>query len=356
MVAAESVVVRMAVAVVEDEGSSSPESSPESGNRDEGYSTMSSDVQCEASVRLSEPPGSASLAWPELEDVKEEAEQLQLQVSEPGPGQVQEVTPVGPGRPRPQCRPGRQRLLLLDLQALGARHSFPPAKDLLQYQHVMRSFSDSHLCLRLLPHPHSFASTPASCPAAPPPVLLADLAEVTGKHPLRRARATASLLHSAVPSAVPLLGERELRDLREEDEDRLSGDTWSSDLVVDWWDSDYVQHWLRLDETRSALQQQHREALELEYDQAEMEDWSMSLSCEDLSWRRATMAPPPEPVTPAHPLLPIIQVGATHGSRGYTLRVKDSWLTLWVFPVTIPTLGTRCIDVVRMIYFTLTTV
>ena len=212
-----------------------------------------------------------------------------------------------------------QRRLVLDLQALGARHSFPPAKDLVQYQHVMRSLSDSHLCLRLLAHrqhPHSFASTPASCPAscpaAPPPVLLADLADLAEvKHPLRRARATSSLLQAQCQ------GEREVP--REEDEDRMSADTCSSELAADWWDSDYVQHWLRLDETRSALQQQHRQALELDYDQAEMEDWSMSLSCEDLSWRRAraarastaSTAPPPEPPTCAHPhpQLPSIQVG-----------------------------------------------
>lgn len=32
---------------------------------------------------------------------------------------------------------------------INPRHSYPPTKDLLPYQHVMRSFSDSHLCLKL---------------------------------------------------------------------------------------------------------------------------------------------------------------------------------------------------------------
>lgn len=32
---------------------------------------------------------------------------------------------------------------------INPRHSYPPTKELLPYQHVMRSFSDSHLCLKL---------------------------------------------------------------------------------------------------------------------------------------------------------------------------------------------------------------
>lgn len=48
------------------------------------------------------------------------------------------------------------------------------------------------------------------------------------------------------------------------------------------WDSDCVQQWLRLDDSRSALQQQ------LEYDAAaaELEDWSME---EDM-WRHTHLA------------------------------------------------------------------
>lgn len=57
------------------------------------------------------------------------------------------------------------------------------------------------------------------------------------------------------------------------------------------WDADYVQHWLRLDETRSALQQQ------MEYDAAELEDWSME---DSEIWRKC------EPTTPSQ-ILPSIQ-------------------------------------------------
>lgn len=45
------------------------------------------------------------------------------------------------------------------------------------------------------------------------------------------------------------------------------------------WDADYVQHWLRLDETRSALQQQ------MEYDAAELEDWTMDPPEDGGAWR-----------------------------------------------------------------------
>lgn len=310
-------VVEAVAATVEDDqdGSSSPESSPESGNRDEGYSTMSSDVQAEhstSSLRASEHSSASALPpaglgpglgpGTELEDVKEETEL---------------VCGVEATAEEASADVGGGRLLLLDLKALSARHSFPPARDLqvgrrapccsfsswMQCAHVhtdvllfpsqavlRNSFSDSHLCLsRLLHHAAvgSFASTPASCPAATsaaPPVLLVELAD--RQHPLRRARATPSLL----PSELQMVCEAAC------EEDGEQG--------ADWWDSDYVQHWLRLDETRSALQQRHREALdlELEYDQAEMEDWSLSLSCDDLdlSWRRGA----PVSSTPAAPAGP----------------------------------------------------
>lgn len=59
------------------------------------------------------------------------------------------------------------------------------------------------------------------------------------------------------------------------------------------WDSDYIQQWLRLDETRSTLQQ-HRDMLELEYDRAELEDWSLSLSNDDLreQWKKMDATTP----------------------------------------------------------------
>ena len=37
----------------------------------------------------------------------------------------------------------------------GSRHSYPPLKELLPYQHIMRSFSDSHLCIKLTTAPNS---------------------------------------------------------------------------------------------------------------------------------------------------------------------------------------------------------
>lgn len=74
--------------------------------------------------------------------------------------------------------------------------------------------------------------------------------------------------------------------------------TWSSPaeerLDSSSWDKEYIQHWLRLDETRSALQQHHRDMLELEYDRAELEDWSLSLSSDDLreQWKRMDATTP----------------------------------------------------------------
>lgn len=74
--------------------------------------------------------------------------------------------------------------------------------------------------------------------------------------------------------------------------------TWSSPaeerLDSSSWDKEYIQHWLRLDETRSALQQHHRDMLELEYDRAELEDWSLSLSSDDLreQWKRLDATTP----------------------------------------------------------------
>lgn len=70
-----------------------------------------------------------------------------------------------------------------------------------------------------------------------------------------------------------------------------SRSAWSSPAEENgaaFFDAEYVQHWLRLDETRTALQQHHRDMLELEYDRAELEDWSLSLSNDDLreQWKR----------------------------------------------------------------------
>lgn len=102
--------------------------------------------------------------------------------------------------------------LSLSFSFINPRHSYPPLRCLssMPVQHIMRSYSDSHLFLKL--------------------------AAATG----------------AVGGGV------------NDDEDRTS---WYSGGEL--WDMDYVQHWLRLDETRTAIQQR------MEYDAAELEDWTM---------------------------------------------------------------------------------
>ncbi|XP_048508394.1 uncharacterized protein LOC105687724 isoform X5 [Athalia rosae] len=200
----------------EEEGSESPES----GNRDEGYSTMSSDVQGEGTRQ--EPARG-------LEDLKEATDETEADVS--------------PDARLVTLDAGNPDVLFLPLNltvGINPRHSYPPTKDLLPYQHVMRSFSDSHLCLKLT--------------------------------------TTASLSPYNIASPAG-----------------------SSVLLVEeeGWDAEYVQQWLRLDDTRSA--QQHRDLLELEYDRAELEDWSFSLSTEDLVQADATWKEPA--ITPALPAI-----------------------------------------------------
>lgn len=109
----------------EEEGSESPES----GNRDEGYSTMSSDVQGEGTRQ--EPSRG-------LEDLKEATDETEADVS--------------PDARLVALDAGDPDVLFLPLNltvGINPRHSYPPTKELLPYQHVMRSFSDSHLCLKL---------------------------------------------------------------------------------------------------------------------------------------------------------------------------------------------------------------
>ncbi|KAJ8889786.1 hypothetical protein PR048_009289 [Dryococelus australis] len=261
----------------EEEGSESPES----GNRDEGYSTMSSDVQGDA-VRPVEPGGVAVVPVAHrdprrgLEDLKEETDTggsmtpalvvdnaqmngrllMVEDVSDPDVFYI----PIG---------------LTLGLSTGNPRHSFPPARDLLPYQHIMRSFSDSHLCLKFTTASsppcegvHSTYSLSSTASSSPSVLMLDVLHDQLQARPLRRTRATRSLL-----------------------EEEAAHDCEEEDAESSWWDADYVQHWLRLDDTQSALQQQHRDLLELEYDRAEMEDWSMSLSNEDVSCSRANSQP-----------------------------------------------------------------
>ncbi|RZB40860.1 uncharacterized protein BDFB_006214, partial [Asbolus verrucosus] len=221
--------------------------SPESGNRDEGYSTMSSDVQAD----LTRGSGEA-IPNRGLEDLKEATDETDI---------------------------AETRLLVTDnkdpdilyipfnLLNLKPRNSYPPGKDMLPFQHIMRSFSDSHLCIKITTAPspcYSFSSPISSSPS----IFLLDITE---KNPLRRARATSTLW-----------GNTNLEFC----DDKSSQLSWSSAaedrLECTTWDAEYIQQWLRLDETRSALQQQHRDMLELEYDRAELEDWSLSLSNDDL--------------------------------------------------------------------------
>lgn len=215
----------------EDEGSESPES----GNRDEGYSTMSSDVQ-----------GLTVAPRRGLEEVKEASDET-------------ENAPLSMDCNNAPERLPEPEVVLIPLSlalsvSSGSRHSYPPLKELLPYQHIMRSFSDSHLCIKLTAAPngsnYSLASAESVLVLERPPV------------PLCRSRAVGSTKASVV---------------QEEDDDTNS---WCSG---DWWDADYVQHWLRLDETRSALQQQ------MEYDAAELEDWSMD---ENEIWRKCELPTP----------------------------------------------------------------
>ncbi|XP_043596246.1 uncharacterized protein LOC122573649 isoform X4 [Bombus pyrosoma] len=205
----------------EEEGSESPES----GNRDEGYSTMSSDVQGEGARQ--EPSRG-------LEDLKEATDETEADVS--------------PDARLVALDAGDPDVLFLPLNltvGINPRHSYPPTKDLLPYQHVMRSFSDSHLCLKLT--------------------------------------ATTNFTPYKLPSPM---GSSSLLLVEEEG-----------------WDAEYVQQWLRLDDSRSA--QQHRDHLELEYDRAELEDWSFSLSTEDLVQNESTVWK--EPSTTTTPALPAIK-------------------------------------------------
>ncbi|KAG7208537.1 hypothetical protein KM043_014754 [Ampulex compressa] len=205
----------------EEEGSESPES----GNRDEGYSTMSSDVQGEGARQ--EPARG-------LEDLKEATDETEADVS--------------PDARLVTLDAGDPDVLFLPLNltvGINPRHSYPPTKDLLPYQHVMRSFSDSHLCLKLT--------------------------------------ATTNFTPYKLPSPM---GSSSLLLVEEEG-----------------WDAEYVQQWLRLDDSRSA--QQHQDLLELEYDRAELEDWSFSLSTEDLA--QSESAAWKEPTNTTTPALPAIK-------------------------------------------------
>lgn len=228
--------------------------SPESGAKDEGYSTMSSDVQADASRQSDH---AADRALPDLNEASDETDN-------------QTIVSINP-------RESRRHARLLATEAdyiyfpigvafAGVRGSYPPSRPILPFQHVVRSFSDSHLCLKLL----AGTTCPTSCLDSPTPssgVLVLDL-KPAPERPLRRP-AIASTTSS----------------------ERVSwGSTVDERADGSQYDADYVQHWLELDDARSALQQRHRDLADLEYDRAELEDWSLSLSCEDLRDRQSPFA------------------------------------------------------------------
>lgn len=227
--------------------------SPESGAKDEGYSTMSSDVQADASRQSDH---AADRALPDLNEASDETDN-------------QTIVSINPRESRRHAR------LLADADYIyfpigvafaGVRGSYPPSRPILPFQHVVRSFSDSHLCLKFL----AGTTCPTSCLDSPTPssgVLVLDL-KPAPERPLRRP-AIASTTSS----------------------ERVSwGSTVDERADSSQYDADYVQHWLELDDARSALQQRHRDLADLEYDRAELEDWSLSLSCEDLRDRQSPFA------------------------------------------------------------------
>ncbi|XP_065221043.1 uncharacterized protein LOC135846022 isoform X2 [Planococcus citri] len=212
------------------------EESPESGNRDEGYSTMSSDVQ-----------GTSEIPHKTLEELKE----------------VTDESDSVPFR------------LSLDTKMIRSRNSFPPVTHLLPYQHIMRSFSDSQLCLRI---------TTGSCALSP----FKSSSNKCHNQPL-------PLLRTKFSSLLEVA-------LREENtEDGFS--FCSSDLL----DSEYIQQWLLLDEKRSAMQH-----LQMEYNTAEVEDWSME---DTENWKKITR----------FSKLPVSQDYGGLFNDGHKCTVKNLW-------------------------------
>ncbi|KAJ2952538.1 hypothetical protein O0L34_g6857 [Tuta absoluta] len=226
--------------------------SPESGAKDEGYSTMSSDVQADASRQSDH---AADRALPDLNEASDETDN-------------QTIVSINPRESRRHAR-----LLTSDADYIyfpigvafaGVRGSYPPSRPILPFQHVVRSFSDSHLCLKFV----AGTTCHSSCLDSPTPssgVLVLDL-NPAPERPLRS--------RPAIPASTT-------------SSERVSwGSTVDERVAGTQYENDYVQHWLELDDARSALQQRHRDLADLEYDRAELEDWSLSLSCEDLRDRQ----------------------------------------------------------------------
>lgn len=239
--------------VTEEENGEAGAESPESGAKDEGYSTMSSDVQADASRQSDH---AADRALPDLNEASDETDN-------------QTIVSINPRESRRHARLLAEADYIyfpIGVAFAGIRGSYPPSRPVLPFQHVVRSFSDSHLCLKLL----ASASCPTSCLDTPTPssgVLVLDL-KPAPERPLRRPAIASTTSSERVSWGSTL-------------DDRADGSQY---------DADYVQHWLELDDARSALQQRHRDLADLEYDRAELEDWSLSLSCEDLRDRQSPFA------------------------------------------------------------------
>lgn len=236
--------------------------SPESGNRDEGYSTMSSDVQID-------PLRQGSETNRELEDLKEASDETenQMLLSINNTINVEDKT--------------ESDILYIPLNIafnLNQRNSFPPSKNLFPFQHIIRSFSDSHLCLRLTASQYIENCLTLSSAISNTPSIqnMKVLPKDRRRKLLKRTNGTCNLLPASKYSF---------------DQNTQNRNSWTSNIddQVDGCecDAEYVQHWLKLDDTRSSLQQQHRDLVE--YDQAELEDWSLNLSCEELdddNWKK----------------------------------------------------------------------
>ncbi|CAH0555703.1 unnamed protein product [Brassicogethes aeneus] len=247
-------VLAQSVSKTEDENTGSD--SPESGNRDEGYSTMSSDVQ---DLNRDKDTTLPRICLEDLKEASDEADQDNNRLIVPDDEPDIFYIPF-------------------NLLKFGQRNSFPPCKEYLPFQHAMRSLSDSHLCIKITTAPtpcYTFSSPISSSPS----ILLLDISEKP--NPLRRTRGTSNLWGFS--------------NLEKTDEksSQLSWYSTEDQLECTNWDSEYIQHWLKLDETRSSVQQQHRDLLELEYDNAELEDWSLDLSNDDLreQWKKDASTP-----------------------------------------------------------------
>lgn len=147
--------------------------SPESGNRDEGYSTMSSDVQADV-TRAS---GETVIQTCGLEELKEASDETD----------VAETRLLVADNKDPDIL-----YIPLNLLNLKSRNSYPPGKDMLPFQHIMRSFSDSHLCIKITTAPspcYTFSSPISSSPS----ILLLDITD-KNFNPLKRTKGTTSLL------------------------------------------------------------------------------------------------------------------------------------------------------------------